>query len=41
MLYLGSFFSNTIEWRGMSYHLHGPFLEQAHSIQENTPIRQI
>jgi ceramide glucosyltransferase len=41
MLYLGSFFSNKVEWRGMSYHLRGPFLEQTHSIQEHSPIRPI
>jgi ceramide glucosyltransferase len=41
MLYLGSFFSNTVQWRGMSYRLHGPFLEPARPIQENSPVRQI
>jgi ceramide glucosyltransferase len=41
MLYVASFFSNTIQWRGMSYHLHGPFLEPARSIPDNTPVRPI
>ncbi len=38
-LYLASFFSNTVEWRGVSYRLHGPFLEPVQSIHGSTPSR--
>jgi ceramide glucosyltransferase len=27
VVYVASFFSNTVEWRGKSYHLRGPFME--------------
>jgi ceramide glucosyltransferase len=34
-LYAVSFFSNTVEWHGMLYHLRGPFLEQPRPVHEN------
>jgi ceramide glucosyltransferase len=40
-LYLASFFSNRVQWRGMSYRLHGPFLEQPRPIHGNTAARSI
>jgi ceramide glucosyltransferase len=38
-LYLASFFSNTVEWRGVSYRLRGPFLEPIGSIHQSSPAR--
>lgn len=38
-LYVASFFSNTVEWRGVSYRLRGPFLEPVRSAHQNTPVR--
>jgi ceramide glucosyltransferase len=38
-LYPASFFSNAVQWRGMSYRLHGPFLERPRPIHGNTPAR--
>jgi ceramide glucosyltransferase len=38
-LYLTSFFSNTVEWRGVSYRLRGPFLEQVQSTHGSAPSR--
>ena len=38
-LYMASFFSNTIEWRGVSYRLHGPFLEPVRSVHGHTLAR--
>jgi len=36
VVYLASFFSNTVEWRGGSYHLRGPFMESAEA-NSNSP----
>jgi ceramide glucosyltransferase len=35
-LYIVSFFSNRVEWRGVSYRLRGPFLEPVRSTHQNT-----
>ena len=36
VVYLASFFSNTVEWRGGSYHLRGPFMEPEHANRSAT-----
>lgn len=40
-LYVVSFFSNRVEWRGMSYRLRGPYLEPIPTFQGNAPARRV
>jgi len=40
-VYVASFFSNTIEWRGRPYRLNGPFLEPKESAHGNALVRQV
>ena len=40
-IYIASFCSNTIQWRGLPYRLHGPFLEPKEAVHRNTLARQV
>jgi ceramide glucosyltransferase len=40
-VYIASFFSNTVEWRGRPYRLHGPFLEAKETAHGNALVRQV
>jgi len=40
-VYVTSFFSNRVRWRGVSYHLRGPFLEPIIPASNTTPVRQV
>jgi ceramide glucosyltransferase len=37
-VYVASFFSNKVRWRGVPYRLHGPFLEPAIPIRRDIPV---
>jgi ceramide glucosyltransferase len=40
-IYIASFFSNTIQWRGQPYRLRGPFLEPKEAVHRSTLAGQV